>query len=312
MSSIHLRPHGDGGIPAPRLTEVSPGVYAYIQLDGSWFLNNTGFLIRRGGVTVVDTCGTEPRARAFREELRGVTDRPIRTLIDTHHHGDHTWGNFVFPEATIIGHTLCRREMIETGLSIQPLFPGVDWGSLEVEPPFVTFDDRLTVHVDDLRLELIFLGPAHTTNDVIVWVPERRILFSGDLIFSGCTPFVVQGSLAGHLRALEALRDLGAETIVPGHGEICGPAVIDDAVAYLHFVQDLAGRAFAAGVSPLEAARQADLGRFGEWHETERLVANLHRAFSELRGEPLGAALPLAAIVPEMVELNGGPLRCLA
>lgn len=312
MSSLHLQPHHADGVPAPRLSEVADRIYAYIQLDGSWFLNNTGFLIGRRGVTVIDTCGTEPRARAFRAALEGVTDRPIRTLLNTHHHGDHTWGNFVFPETTIIGHTLCRSEVIETGLSIQPLFQGVTWGTIEVEPPFVTFDDRLAVYVDDLKLDLLFVGPAHTTNDIIVWIPDRRLLFSGDLIFSKCTPFVVQGSLAGHLKALETLRGLDAETIVPGHGDICGPEAIDDAVEYLRFVEDLSARAYRDGVAPLEAARQTDLGRFAEWNETERLVANIHRAFSELRGDPLGAPLPLAAIVPEMIALNGGPLRCLA
>ena len=313
MSVPHLRPHRREDLPAPRLDEVSPGIYAYIQLDGSWGLNNPGFLVGRGGVTVVDTCFTEARARAFRDAVRRVTDCPIRTLVNTHHHGDHTWGNFLFPEAAIVGHTLCREEMIETGLSIQPLFPGVNWGNLEVEPPFITFDDRLTIFVDDLRLELIFLGPAHTRNDVIVWIPERRLLFSGDLIFSRCTPFVAQGSLGGLIQALDALRGLGAATIVPGHGEICGPEAIDDSLDYLRFVEDLARRAFEAGVAPLEAARETALGRFGEWNETERLVANLHRAYSELRGAPWGTPLPLGSVIPEMLEYNGGqPLRCFA
>ena len=313
MSAPHLRPHRSEDLPPPRVDEVSPGIYAYIQLDGSWGLNNPGFLVGRGGVTVVDTCLTEGRSRAFRDALRRVTDRPIRTLVNTHHHGDHTWGNYLFPEAAIVGHTLCREEMIETGLSIKPLFPGVNWGNIEVEPPFVTFDERLTIFVDDLRLELIFLGPAHTRNDVIVWIPERRLLFSGDLIFSACTPFVAQGSLGGLMKALESVRGLGAETIVPGHGEIRGPDVIDESLTYLRFVEDLARRAFEAGVPPLEAARQTDLGRFAEWPDAERLVANIHRAYSEFRGEPWGTPLPLEDVVSEMIAYNGGqPLRCLA
>lgn len=312
MSVPHLRPHSPD-IPAPRLEEVSPGIFAYIQLDGSWGLNNSGFFVGRHGLTVVDTCFTEARARAFREAVRRTSDKPIRTLLNTHHHGDHTYGNFLFREATIVGHHLCRKEVIEVDLSLKPLFPGVEWGDLEIEPPSVTFEDRLTVHVDDLRLELIFLGPAHTSNDIIVWVPERRLLFTGDLIFSRCTPFVVQGSLAGHLQALDALRDLGAEIIVPGHGDLTGPAAIDDAVGYLRWVADLAKQSHAAGLTPLEAAQAADLGPYAEWHETERLVANLRRAYSEIAGEPLGTPLDLGLAVREMIELNGGqPLRCFA
>ena len=125
-------------------------------------------------------------------------------------------------------------------------------------------------------------------------------------------PFVAMGSVAGSLRALEALRELGAETIVPGHGPVCGPEVIDGQVAYLRFIEKLARQSFDAGVSPLEAARGADLGSFAAWHDRERIVGNLHRAYSEIRGEPLGTQLDFAVIAAEMIEYNGGPVRCLA
>ena len=83
--------------------------------------------------------------------------------------------------------------------------------------------------------------------------------------------------------------------------------------AYLRFVQALARDAFAEGLSPLAAAQQTDLGRFDSWHDRERLAGNLHRAYSELRGEPLGAALALGPIVDDMVAYNGGqPVRCMA
>ena len=118
--------------------------------------------------------------------------------------------------------------------------------------------------------------------------------------------------MAGSLLALERLRELGARTIVPGHGPVCGPEVIDDTVAYLRFIQEVARGSYEAGLGPLEAARQTELGRFADWHDSERLVGNLHRAYSELRGEPLGTELDLGVIVSEMITFNGGPVRCLA
>src|SRR5262245_1068467 len=303
MSSIHLQGHAEV-MPEPQVKEVGPGIYAYVQLDGSWGLNNPGFLVGEDGVTLIDTCFTEPRSRALRAAIAGVTDKPVRTLLNTHHHGDHTWGNFLFPEATIIGHRLCREMTIATGLGVRDFFPGVNWGEITVKPAFVTFEDRLDVYVDDLHLEMLFVGPAHTTNDSVVWLPERKLLFAGDLVFSKCTPFVIQGSLAGHLVALERLRNLGAEVVVPGHGDIAGPQAIEGGIAYLRFVQEVGRKGFDAGQTPLEAAKAANLGRFGEWHESERLVANLHRAYSEIRGEPLGVALPIGNIFDEMIELN--------
>jgi cyclase len=304
--------HDHADLPPPTVEEVSDGVFAYVQLDGSWGLNNTGFLVGDNAVTAIDTCFTERRTREFVDTVASMTPDPIRTLVNTHHHGDHTHGNYLVPTATIIGHRLCRDEVLASGHIATALFPGVDWGRLEVAPPFVTFDDHLDVWVDELHVELHFVGPAHTTNDIVCWLPERRVLFSGDLVFNGGTPFVVMGSVAGSLAALERLRAFGADVIVPGHGPVCGPEVLDDQVAYLRFVQQIARDGFEAGAAPLDVARQVDLGRFASWHDPERIVGNLWRARSELRGEPHGTPIDPTAYT-EMIAYNGGrPLRCLA
>ena len=315
MTSAHA--HHASQLPPPTLEEVSPGIYAYIQLDGSWGLNNAGFIKGEDALTLIDTCFTESRTRAYLEAIGKVSSLPMKTLVNTHHHGDHTHGNYLVPSAAIVGHELCRQTVIDTGLqALHPLFPGVDWGDLELAPPTITFTDRLELYSGesgDLKIELIFMGPAHTTNDIVAWLPERKLLFSGDLIFNGGTPFVAMGSVSGSLQAVRRLRELGAETIVPGHGPVCGPAVMDDMETYLTFIQDTAKEAYDAGLTPLDAARQADLDQFAGWHDSERLVGNLHRAYSELRWEPPGTVLDLGPIVTDMVALNGGrPVRCLA
>lgn len=313
MTTVHVDEHAE--IPPPKVEEVSPGIFGYIQLDGSWGLNNTGFIVGSDGVVVIDTCFTEKRSRWFHDAVRETAgNRAIRTLVNTHHHGDHTHGNRVFlPAATIIGHEKCREEVIATGVGTKGMFPGVDWGDIVIAPPVVTFDERLNLYVDDLRVELIFVGPAHTTNDIVVWIPERKVLFAGDIVFNRGTPFAMMGSVAGWLEALERLKDLGIQTIVPGHGPVCGPELLDEVGDYLRMLQDAATKGSEAGLGPLETAFQTDLGRFGELLDRERLVGNLYRAFSELRGEPEGAQLDLGAIVPEMVQYNGGRMpRCLA
>ncbi len=306
--------HHDDELPPPRVEEVSNGVFAYIQLDGSWGLNNTGFIVGRDAVLAIDGCFTERRTRWLLEAIRRHGgSKPVRALVNTHHHGDHTHGNrFFLPGATIIGHTLCRQAMLREGLAATRLFTEVDWGQIDVAPPSLTFDDRLDLWVDDLKLELIYVGPAHTTNDVVVWILERKVLFAGDIIFNGGTPFVLAGSIAGSLEALARIERLGAETIVPGHGAVCGPELIADIRVYLTLVQDAAREGFAANTPPLDVAREMDLGPFGGWLDGERLAANVHRAYSELRGEPRGTPLPPDAI-RDMIAYNGGnPPRCLA
>ncbi len=171
----------------PVLQEVSDGLYAYVQPDGTWWINNTGLLVGPHGVTL---------------------------------------------------------------------------------------------RVGDLRTEIRHVGhPAHTTSDSIVWV----------------------------------LAPLGAQTIVPGHGPVAGPGLVEEVLGYLRFVLDVAARGRAAGLTPLEAARETDLGAYARWHDAERIVGNLHRACAEADGLPEGGEIDLAAALGDMVAYNGGrPLTRLA
>ncbi|HEY2300399.1 MAG TPA: MBL fold metallo-hydrolase [Acidimicrobiales bacterium] len=299
----------------PETVEVADGVYAYVQPDGSWWINNTGFLVGRRGVTAIDSTSTHRRTEALLAAIGAVTSAPIQTMVNTHHHGDHTNGNCLFTEATIIGHTNCRDNMKDQrigGLDAQ--FGGVDWGDLSVAAPTLTFEQRIDLHVDELAVELHYIGgPAHTTGDVVAWIPDRGVLFAGDLVFNGGTPFVLMGSVAGSLAALERIRQFGAATIVPGHGPVGDGNQVDAVAGYLNFVIEVATEGKGAGLSPLDAAREADLGPYAELLDTERLVGNLHRAYSELDGQLLGAPIDIGAAFADMITFNGGhPLRCLA
>jgi cyclase len=298
------------------IQQVSEGIYAYLQPDGSWWLNNTGFLASRDGVISVDAASTERRTRAYLDAIATVTDRPVRTLVNTHHHGDHTHGNYLFGGATIVGHERCREAILGTPAPPPAgVWTDVDWGPLELAPPFLTYTDGVTLWSGDLRCEVRYVGtPAHTTNDSILHIPERSVVFTGDLLFNGGTPFALMGSVSGWIEVLETvLRPLGARTLVPGHGPVCGPEVIDDVLAYLRFVQRTAREAKAEGLTPLQAARAVDLGEFKDLLDAERIVGNLHRAYLELDGGERGAPIDLLQALGDMVAYNGGrPLTCHA
>ncbi len=315
MSSTTGHHLDDLGLPPPRTEELHPGVYCYIQPDGTWWINNTGFVVGDELVVTIDTCATERRTRAYLEAVTARAGRAPTMVVSTHHHGDHTNGNSLVPGAVIVGHRRCREEMLASGIvAPEGLFDPVEWGAITLAPPFLTFEERLDVHVGDVAVELHHWGSAaHTTNDVVAWLPRQRVLFSGDLVFNGGTPFFLMGSAAGMLVALDRLVELGAETVVPGHGEPCGPEVFDVVGEYVRFVQDLAAEAHARGLSPLEAARAADLGPWAALTDPERLAGNLHRAYAELQGARPGDAIDLVAAFSDMLALNGGrPLRCLA
>jgi len=311
--------HGHPDAPElgpPETVEVGDGLFAYVQPDGSWWINNTGFLVDEDRVVAIDTCATERRTRGFLDAIATVTPKPVRTLINTHHHGDHTNGNSLVAEgSTIIGHHHCRQEIVGSRIGgLDAIFGRVDWGELTPTPPTVTFSERLDVHVAGRRVELIhFPTAAHTRSDVIAWLEDEKLLYAGDLVFNGGTPFVVMGSVAGSLAAIQELRALAPATIVPGHGGVCGIEALDRVEAYLRFVTDLAASAKTAGETPLDAARSVDLGEFAELLDDERIVGNLHRAYAELDGVAPGAPIDYLAAFGDMLTYNGGhPLRCLA
>jgi len=301
----------------PEVCEVSAGVYAYIQPDGTWWINNTGFLVGPQGVISIDSCATQRRTQAYRDAIAAVTRAPVRAVINTHHHGDHTFGNCMFPGAAMVGHERTRAEAIAFGPPRDlPFWDCPDWGDLALDPPFITFTDEVTLHVGDLRAQARHVGTAaHTTNDSIIWIPERSVLFCGDPIFNGATPFLLMGSVTGAIDVLEqVVRPLGARIIVPGHGPVFeGAGPIDDTLDYLRFVLAVVTRCDDAGLTPLQAATETDLGRFAGWPDSERIVGNLHRAYAELGGASRGAAIDIMAALGDMVAYNGGtPLTCLA
>jgi cyclase len=309
-SSRHDHPE----LGPPELIEVADGVFAYIQPDGSWYINNTGFVTGRSSVISIDACSTERRTRAYRDRIASVTPAPVTMLVNTHHHGDHTYGNSLFAGATIIGHDACRTAVIAVGPPRDTGFwEPVDWGELPVAPPVLTFADRITLWSDDRPLEVSYVGQAaHTTNDSLVWLPDRQVLFCGDLLFNGGTPFLLMGSVRGAIDVLtNVVAPIGARTIVPGHGAPCDQALIGVVVGYLEFVLATAAKGIDAGLSPLGLARQTDLGEYAAWLDSERIVGNLHRAYADL-----GAAPPdvdVAAALRDMVTYNhGNPLSCFA
>lgn len=294
------------------LEEMAPGVFAYVQPDGGWMVNNCGVITDAAGdAVVVDTTSTERRNRAFLAEVAGVSARDPRIAVNTHAHPDHTYGNgFLPPATTIIGHHLCRAGVLRAGLAATHELPA-DYGDLVVRPPDVTIDSDLTLHLADFPVELKVMGPAHSTNDVGVWLPEQRVMFAGDLAFSGGHPIFMEGSMLGFRAATRRMRDLAPEVLLPGHGPVCRgddvARVLDELEAYVEWISGVATSSYGAGLSPLEAAQKAlSDSPYRDLPESERVVCNLHRAYAELTDHVPTGPLNIPSLWPEMVALNGG------
>lgn len=298
----------------PSLVEVADGIHAWVQPDGTWWVNNTGAVTGSDGTVVVDTCATDVRTRRFLGAVaEAVPGSPLRMAVNTHQHGDHTYGNSLLPAQTVlVGH-----ENMREGLRVDPIIDGCppvfeplpDWGEIERRLPSVTFRDTATLYAGERRIELAHPGhPAHTTGDAVVWVPDCGVLFCGDLLFHGLTPLVFMGSVQGALRSLDWLAAYPASVVVPGHGPLVLaadlPRVLDEHERYFRLVLSAAAAGMASGGSPLECAQQTDLGPFAAWADEERLVLNLHRAYADARG----VELDLMAAFADAVSYHHGPL----
>jgi cyclase len=285
--------------------QLAPNIYAYIQAKATWYWNNAGFIVGNDYVVVVDSLATVGLTQKFRDEIKKITDKPVRYLINTHHHGDHTYGNHVFAGATIISHDYCRREVIEAGIMdpvlLNTIFPEFDFWGIAATPADITFDKQLTLHMYGREVRLLHFGPGHTVDDIIVYLPAEGIIFAGDFIFLYSTPLGMEGSFAGWLRNLDAMEKLGAQTYVPGHGPVCGAEGLNLCRDYLVFIQGEAKKRFDKGMTVDEAAKDIDLGHFKQWPNHERILLNVERLWREFRGEdPATSKLDVAEVFLRM------------
>jgi glyoxylase-like metal-dependent hydrolase (beta-lactamase superfamily II) len=304
-----------------QLHEIAPDVYACLQPDRGLGWSNSGFINRAGGL-VVDTFWDLPHTRALIEQYARVWKRPTQRVVNTHHNGDHCWGNQLFAGAEIIGHRLCAASFgHERPASMQAIkqlagstdaalaslaraLEPYDFSGIELTPPTTLFDDRLVLDLDGVRAELLYVGPAHTAGDVIVHLPAQRVLYAGDVLFRLCTPIGWEGTFAKWIDALDRIIKLTPDVIVPGHGPLCGVEGPREMSAYLSYVRAESARHFADGLSTIEAAKRIDLGPYAGWTEPERLIFTVARAYRECRGEPYDAPIDTPALFRDMFELR--------
>jgi cyclase len=273
------------------LIELADGVFAYVQEGGGLCVANAGLIAGAESCIVIDALFAPSMTRAFRDAIRRVTGKPVRLLINTHHHVDHTMGNPLFPEAQIISHVNARAEQARAGTGVlellRPRIPALVAEVDGVEPrlPDLTFEGELTLHLDGRTVRLLHLGRAHTIGDALVLLPEERLLFAGDVAFYHVTPLAIEGHVGGWIDVCDKTAALDVERIVPGHGPVGGKAELGELRGYLSSIREQARTAFDAGRSAEEAARAIDLGDYASWGEPERLALNVHRLYQEFRGE---------------------------
>jgi cyclase len=289
------------------LHELGNGCFAYLQPDGGWGWSNAGLIVGEGESLLVDTLFDLDLTAAMLDAMAPVMGgAPIDTVVNTHANGDHCYGNAEVvrrrPDVEIVASTATAHEMVDVppammaalnhapgdvGDLFRSFFGEFHFDGIELVAPTTTFDRRLDVEVGGRVVELIEVGPAHTSGDTIVHVPDARTIYTGDILFIGGTPIVWAGPLSNWVAACDLMLALDVDTVVPGHGPLTDTAGIMAVRDYLGFVDAEATERQAAGMDAFEAAR--DIGRllgvderFHEWGEFGRIAVNVETVYRTL------------------------------
>jgi cyclase len=226
------------------LTKIADGVYSYVDVKQASPQNsfgaNAGIVIGRDGIVVIDTLISAKEAKKLIKDIRAVSDKPIKYVINTHMHLDHTFGNCEFAKlgATIIASADGKSEMksyAEPALKKASAY-GLSEKDLDgtgICNPSLTFEKKMEVDLGDRTVELVHPGRSHTEGSIIVFVPDQKALFAGDILFTNYHPNLIYADIDGWVKALDFILAMDAATIVPGHGPVSSKKDVEDMRNYL-------------------------------------------------------------------------------
>ncbi len=226
---------GDLGDKTITFAELGRGAYAFTA-EGD---PNTGVIVGDHGVMVIDTQATPLMAQKVIAEIRKVTDKPVTHILMTHYHAVRVLGAAAYGAHTVIASKRTHEMIVERGQqdweSEFGRFPRLFQGHETIKGltwPTVVFDGRITVDLGNQRVEIWNPGRGHTQGDTIAWLPDQQILYAGDLVEYGATPYTGDAHLRDWPHTLQALRDLRPAKLVPGRGDaLHTPEQCDEAMA---------------------------------------------------------------------------------
>ena len=311
-SEILAGPVPQGMAEEAKVDQVGPDIYFHEGrvADNADAVCNNGWIIFEDYVLVVDA-NFPAGARLIISKIRSMTGKPIRFAFDTHHHGDHAYGNQVYVEngAVPVAHTGVIEEMKRHETGYYDSKPGAweaaakgraDLRDTRLKPPSVLFSKDLFFDDGKHRVELMHLGVAHTHGDALAWLPKERILFTGDVCVNGPYNFVGDGDVGKWVETLDAAKRLNPKIVCTGHGPRSVASVLDDQQAFFKTLREQVGTLMAdrtpeEAKSQIEAIRatlkgNAQIARYVSDHGADdSLTAQIGKVYEELTGKKLAA-----------------------
>jgi phosphoglycerate dehydrogenase-like enzyme/glyoxylase-like metal-dependent hydrolase (beta-lactamase superfamily II) len=275
--------------------EVAPGVffrYSVISAtDPNVFGGCNNIWVVFGDYVVVIDANFPKEARDVVAAVKKTTDKPIRYVFDTHHHGDHAWGNAVFAElgAGVIAQVNCARILRVDGpkefaAAGRGPMGRKDVAASRLQVPNVVFDDKLVLDDGTQRIEFLFLGHGHTAGDAVAYLPKHKILCTGDACVNGAFNYMGQSDSASWIRALEKMQQLDVQSVCPGHGPPADRELLEKQKRYFVELRQQVKKGIDARRDFADIAKGIDMPWYKEWTGVPPTGANVRFVYDELTG----------------------------
>jgi phosphoglycerate dehydrogenase-like enzyme/glyoxylase-like metal-dependent hydrolase (beta-lactamase superfamily II) len=289
----------DGDLPQMKFNdvkEVAPGVffrYSAIGPEGSFVPfggSNNIWIVFEDYVVVIDA-NFPKEAGDVIAAIKKTTDKPIRYVLDTHHHGDHSYGNAVFANdgASIVAQTNCARLLRVNGpAEFKQAGEGPtgrkDVAASTLKPPTVVFDEKLVLDDGKQRVEFLFLGHAHTSGDALAYLPKHQILCTGDACVNGAYNFMGHSDSESWIRVMERAQQLDVRLVLPGHGPIAGRDLLEKQKRYFVELRQHVRKGLDANKTLDEILASVDMPWYKEWTTVTPSPDNVKHVYAELTG----------------------------
>lgn len=270
----------------PRVQELAPGVYTYEQLRSAGdelFTTVSMFVVTDDGVLVADGQGSVEETARLVEHIRGITDQPIRTVVVASDHGDHTGGNSAFPEGVeLIAHPTSAAALERMAASRREGAPPVPLATRTVA-------DRDVLEMGGTEIHVLHLGRAHTGGDLVVYLPEERVMFMSEAYLHRVFPAMRSAFPSEWVEMIEAAQAMDVDVYVPGHGFVDHPSILEEELELfqgaIRTVIAQARQLHEEGYSLEDAQQQAFFGDLEDWSLRESQGDRaLQQVYAEIDG----------------------------
>jgi cyclase len=276
----------------PRVTKLADGVYVH---SGNGFDSNSGIILTNEGVIVIDTGQNPIESRDIMATVKKLTTMPVRLVIDTEPHADHTTGHFVFPDAIVVAAAGGGESMRAADRAAPNRIPTMAATSPEMKAalegyrlitPQIEFHDRMTINFGGKTMELTYMKGVHSESDIAVWLPKERVVFSASAFVVNqiniLRPFV---TIPDILAAGRMMRALNPEYVVPGHGTPGTVKIFDDGEKYYALLMERVGALMKQGKSLDDIKKDLKMPEYASWGSQDRMPTNIESAYKALGGK---------------------------